>query len=106
MSKRKKSSRTAPARLKRQHRIDLAIRAVLSLTYAFAAGLYFKNAFAQLHDVDLSHLDAHFVGRGLSILAIGLYMLMIACLYILRLKPINTASGALPCASLQTQARL
>jgi protein-S-isoprenylcysteine O-methyltransferase Ste14 len=104
MRKRKKSSRvsiSAKAKKRTGHRlvVDLVIRTLLGLTFALAAGIYFKNALTQLQAMDMSHLDPHVVARGLSILAIGLYTLLIACLYVLRLKPVKTKAGALPCAA-------
>ena len=83
-----------------EHRaIDLAIRALLSLTFAFSAGVCFKNAIHLLQSVDPGQIDLHMLGRALSVLAIGLYTLMIGCLYVLRLRPASRAAGAWPCAA-------
>ena len=79
--------------------IDLGIRAVLGLTFAFSAGVCFKNAIDQFQDIDFDNPNAHLFSHALSVLAIGLYTLMVACLYALRLSPKKTASGAGPAAA-------
>jgi len=102
MSKRKspRKRKAMPLQGINAHRVlDLAIRFLLALTFALSAGFYFKNAFAKFHDVNLAHPDPHMLAHGLSILAIGLYTLMIACLYVLRLRPVNKFAGAWPCAA-------
>ena len=86
-------------KLNRRQIIDFMIRAALGLTFALAAGIYFKNAFAELLTPDAGTSGMHHMGRGLSILAIGLYTLMIGCLYALRLSPANRATGTWPCAA-------
>lgn len=83
----------------RQQVIDFSIRAILGLTFAFSAGVCFKNALEQFQSLDLDHLDAQLFSHALSVLAIGLYTLMVACLYALRLRPRNKTSGAWPCAA-------
>src|SRR5580693_1501868 len=102
MSKKSSSRRTRRAASKRvnPHRaFDLAIRFLLSLTFALMAGFSFRGGLDRLHKLDATHIDAHVVAQGFSILAIGLYTLMIACLYILRLRPTNKFAGAWPCAA-------
>lgn len=86
-------------KLSRQTVIDFSIRAVLGLTFAFSAGVCFKNALAEFQAVDLNNPNAHLFSHALSVLAIGLYTMMIACLYALRLRPKSKASGAFPCAA-------
>jgi protein-S-isoprenylcysteine O-methyltransferase Ste14 len=83
----------------RHYWIDLTIRAALALTFAIAAGLYFHNAITQFQQVDVNHVDPQIFSRGLSIAAVGLYTMMIAFLYALRLQTKSTASGAWPCAA-------
>lgn len=85
--------------LGRRDWIDLGIRALLGVTFAFSAGVCFKNASAELQTIDFGHPDAHAFSHALSVLAIGLYTLMIACLYALRLRAKNRAAGAFPCAA-------
>lgn len=87
------------SRLSRHDLIDLGIRAVLGLTFAFSAGVCFKNALAQFQGIDFDHLDAHLFSHALSVLAIGLYTLMVACLYALRLRAKSRVAGAWPCAA-------
>ena len=84
---------------KRQFAIDLIIRGLLGLTFAFAAGLYFHNVVLELQKMNGGKADPHIVARSISILAIGLYTLMIACLYAVRLKPLSRSAGAWPCAA-------
>lgn len=86
-------------KLSRHDLIDLGIRALLGLTFAFSAGVCFKKAIAQFQNLDLDHLDAHLFSHALSVMAIGLYTLMVACLYALRLKAKSRSAGALPCAA-------
>jgi protein-S-isoprenylcysteine O-methyltransferase Ste14 len=87
------------SRLNRHDLIDLGIRAVLGLTFAFSAGVCFKSSIAQFQDIDFDHIDSHLFSHALSVLAIGLYTLMVACLYVLRLRPKSTLSGAGPTAA-------
>jgi len=88
-----------PAGLSRHDMIDLGIRAALGLTFAFSAGVCFKNALAQFQGVDFAHFDATLFSHALSVLAIGLYTLMVACLYALRLRAQSQFAGAWPCAA-------
>ncbi len=54
--------------------VDLSIRFVLAITFAFSAGIYFKRAFADLLTVDMTHMNVAVMGRGLSILAIWAFI--------------------------------
>ena len=74
--------------------VDLAIRGVLSLYFAFSAGVYIKNALA---DFTTGAGSALVVTHVLSILAVSLYTMMIACLYAMRLPPVSRFAGILPC---------
>ncbi len=76
--------------------IDIVIRIFLALFFAFTAGIYCKNAGAQLHGIDMDHINAANIAMGLSIFAGGLYTLLIACLYVLRLRPVNKFAGLGP----------
>jgi protein-S-isoprenylcysteine O-methyltransferase Ste14 len=77
--------------------VDLGFRVVLTLFFAFSAAMYIKNALHEFHNLDSAnpHLDLT-LSHALSILAIGLYTLMIGCLYAIRLKPIKTVVGWKP----------
>jgi protein-S-isoprenylcysteine O-methyltransferase Ste14 len=55
-----------------------------------------KSASIHLHDIDFARSLPNQIGRVLSVLAIGLYSLMIACLYVLRLSPVKRSAGLLP----------
>ncbi len=79
--------------------VDLLIRFTLALTFAFMAGLYFKNAIEALSGLRVNSEDSKALVQAISIFAIGLYTLMIACLYILRLNPVSRFAGAWPCAA-------
>lgn len=87
------------SRLSRPDVIDLGIRAALGVTFAFSAGVCFRNALAQFQGLDFDHIDAQLFSHALSVLAIGLYTLMVACLYAVRLRPKNRISGTWPCAA-------
>lgn len=83
----------------RRFLIDLVIRFTLALTFAFAAGIYFRNALGVVQDIDPSTADLHSIGRAVSVFSVGLYTMMVACLYVLRLRPHKTASGIWPSAA-------
>ncbi|HEU0117756.1 MAG TPA: isoprenylcysteine carboxylmethyltransferase family protein [Alphaproteobacteria bacterium] len=75
---------------------DLVVRVILALFFAFAAGIYIRNAIASLHNADMHHWNAASLSQGLSIFAASLYTLMIASLYVLRLRPVNKFAGWWP----------
>src|SRR5262249_3737233 len=85
--------------LERRSLFDLVIRFALGMTFALSAGFYFKNALGRLQELNPKHFDIKIMASGLSIAAIGLYTLMIACLYVLRLRPVSKFAGAWPCAA-------
>ena len=76
--------------------LDIPIRVLLGLFFAFSAGVYFKNAAGQMAALDWAHPSPAQLADGLSILAIGLYTFLIACLYAIRLKPVNKFAGVIP----------
>lgn len=76
--------------------IDIVVRASLAVFFAFSAGVYYRNALVQLHATDMTQLSAASVSQGLSIFAGALYTMMIACLYVLRHRPINKFVGWWP----------
>lgn len=92
--KSKRSSKISPAALR--HGFDLTIRAVLALFFAFSAGMYVKNALAHFRSMEPGIFDAYVLTKGLSVFAIGLFSMMIACLYVLRLRPVNKFAGIWP----------
>ncbi len=58
-----------------------------------------KKGIAGLQNIDFTNPQPHEVGHILSVFAIGLYTLMIGCVYILRLRPVSKFAGAIPCAA-------
>jgi protein-S-isoprenylcysteine O-methyltransferase Ste14 len=86
-------------RMNWRYLLDLTIRFSLGLTFAFGAGLCLQKGMVQLRDFDPAHPQPGQIGQILSVLAIGLYTLMIGCVYILRLRPVSKFAGAMPCAA-------
>ncbi len=78
---------------------EFGIRVALALAFAVYAGTCFKEAFVQFRTVDFSPLNAALFTGAMSVISIGLFSLMIAFLYALRLRPVRRASGALPRAA-------
>jgi len=76
--------------------LDIPIRVLLGLFFAFSAGIYFKNAIGGMAALDWSQLRAAQLIDAFSILAIGLYTFLIACLYAIRLQPVNKFAGIIP----------
>jgi protein-S-isoprenylcysteine O-methyltransferase Ste14 len=76
---------------------DIAIRVALGLWFAFTAGIYFHNAWLHWHSADM--MNAPFFMRAtdmLSVAVIGLFSFFIACLYAVRLQPVNKFAGIVP----------
>ncbi|MGB9153551.1 MAG: hypothetical protein WCD70_10745 [Alphaproteobacteria bacterium] len=84
---------------KHRNNIDLLIRFALGLTFALWAGICLRGGIAGLRAVDLDHPQPHQIGHILSVFAVGLYTLMVACLYVVRLRPVSKFAGAIPCAA-------
>jgi protein-S-isoprenylcysteine O-methyltransferase Ste14 len=82
-----------PAFVFRHEWIDYPVRILAALFFAFAAGIYFRNA---SHKIDLVPFDAAALASIVSLAAIGLYTFMLACLYALRLRPVNKFAGIVP----------
>jgi protein-S-isoprenylcysteine O-methyltransferase Ste14 len=83
----------------RRYLFDLLVRIILGTFFAFSAGTCLRSSFLQLQGADLLKLDAHQMGRALSILTIALYSLMVAFLFILRLRPVSKFAGVMPAAA-------
>ncbi len=79
--------------------LDLVVRVVLALTFAVSAGFYLRNAFALFGRAAEIEGGAARFSHAASVLAIGLYIMMIACLYVVRLRPVNRFAGIVPCAA-------
>jgi protein-S-isoprenylcysteine O-methyltransferase Ste14 len=73
--------------------IDYPVRIFAALFFAFAAGIYFRNA---LNKIDWTHIGLAQAVDAFSIVAVGLYTFMLACLYVTRLKPVNKFVGIVP----------
>lgn len=85
--------------LDRRQLFDLAIRFALALTFALGAGICVKKGITLWQSIDFSNPAPHQIGQVLSVFAIGLYTMMVACLYVLRLRPVNKFAGAVPAAA-------
>lgn len=79
--------------------LDLLIRFALGIAFALWAGICLRGGIAGLREMDLEHPQPHQIGHILSVFAIGLYTLMVACLYVVRLRPVSKFAGAIPCAA-------
>lgn len=79
-------------------RIDLAIRLVLVAAFAFWAASCFKGGIDLVRQTDFTHPSGVQIGRLLSVLSIGLFTLMYAIVYAIRLKPVSKFPGLVPCA--------
>ena len=93
------SSETSAKLTRHRYLFDLLIRFALGLSFAFSAGVCLRSFAVEFQAMDISSSQPHEIGHVLSVLAIGLYTLMIACLYVVRLKPVSKFAGAIPCAA-------
>jgi protein-S-isoprenylcysteine O-methyltransferase Ste14 len=75
------------------------VRLALGLVFAVLAGACLKSGISGLRRISFDNLRLHQIGQILSVLTIGFYTLVIACLYVLRLRPVSKFMGALPCAT-------
>jgi len=76
--------------------IDIAIRVALGVFYAFSAGANYRVVISQGHSIDFAHLTIENISHILSTLSIGFYAIMVAFLYVLRLRPVNKFAGVWP----------
>jgi len=83
----------------RRHYLDLLVRFALGLVFAFWAGACLKSGIVGLQEIDSSNLQPRQISQILSVFTIGFYMLVIACLYVLRLRPVSKFMGVTPCAT-------
>lgn len=87
------------AQFNRRLWIDVGVRIVLGLFFAFSAGVYGQNALGELKRLSLSGFNLATFSNGLAIFAVSLYSLTIACLYVVRYQPTNKFAGWWPCAA-------
>ncbi|MGE3622720.1 MAG: isoprenylcysteine carboxylmethyltransferase family protein [Bdellovibrionales bacterium] len=73
--------------------MDLAIRFVLGVFFGVAAWVYFTNALAQLLHAGPSQSIAMKAVSVLSMFAMAAFVLLIACLYAVRLRPVSKFAG-------------
>ncbi len=85
-----------PSPMTRHDLIDLGIRLLLGLFFAFSAGVCYSRAITQFRNLDFNNLDANLFSHALSAVAIGLFTTMVACLYALRLRAKNKFKGFWP----------
>lgn len=70
---------------------------MLGLFFAFAAGIYFRNAWLHWRSPEFVNASLSMrVTDVLSIAAIGFFSFFIACLYAIRLEPVNKFAGVTP----------
>lgn len=79
-------------------RIDLAIRFVLVVAFTLWAVCCLKNGVELAQRTDFAHPLPGQIGHMLSMLSIGLFTLMYAVVYAIRLKPTSKFPGFMPCA--------
>lgn len=84
------------ARFDRVMLADIFVRTSLAIFFAFSAGIYYRNALAQLNAADMSQVNAASISLGFSIFTSALFTMMIACLYVLRHRPKNKFVGWWP----------
>lgn len=75
---------------------DVLTRFVLGTVFAFTAGTCIRKGILEAQSFNFADLHAYQLGKLLSIFAIGLYTMMIACLFAIRRRPINRAMGVWP----------
>ncbi|MDR3424596.1 MAG: isoprenylcysteine carboxylmethyltransferase family protein [Alphaproteobacteria bacterium] len=92
-------SETKDSPFDRSFWLDLAIRFALGVTFAFSAGVCLHSGISHMKGVDFAHPQPYQLGQAFSVLSIGLYSLMVAGLYAVRLRPISKFAGAIPCAA-------
>ncbi|MEJ0062565.1 MAG: isoprenylcysteine carboxylmethyltransferase family protein [Alphaproteobacteria bacterium] len=83
----------------RRHLPDLVIRLALGLAFAIMAGICLRSGFAELQKIDFDDPRPYQISQILSIFTVTLYTLIIACLYVLRLRPISHFAGYIPSAA-------
>jgi len=77
--------------------VDIGIRIILGIFFAFSAGAYGQNALREIQQLHETGFNLATFSKGLAIFAVSLYSLTIACLYVVRSRPTNKFAGWWPC---------
>jgi protein-S-isoprenylcysteine O-methyltransferase Ste14 len=75
---------------------DIIIRSFAGVLFAFSAGVSLRAGFTHLAGFDLSNPSLEVLGKSLSVFSIGLYGMMVATLYAVRLRTKSKSSGVVP----------
>jgi protein-S-isoprenylcysteine O-methyltransferase Ste14 len=79
--------------------IDIVSRLALGLSFAGVAGAYLSNAVVLARQVELPHADPVRLVDLLSVGAISLFTLLVAWLFLIRLRPVRKSEGIWPRAA-------
>jgi protein-S-isoprenylcysteine O-methyltransferase Ste14 len=77
--------------------LDAVSRLLLAVFFAYCAGIYGQNAYEQWQETLVTGYNIAFFSHALAIVAVALYTLMLAFVYILRVRPVNKFAGWWPC---------
>jgi protein-S-isoprenylcysteine O-methyltransferase Ste14 len=80
-----------PARL-----IDMAMRAALGVGFAWIAGLYARNAIGVAGRIEWAAPSLSLAAEALSIAVIAAFTILMAWLFVVRLRPLRKAHGMWP----------
>jgi protein-S-isoprenylcysteine O-methyltransferase Ste14 len=75
---------------------DVIIRVIAGTFFAFFAGASLRTGFMHLKGLDLAHPDLEVLGKSLSVFSIGFYGIMVAMLYVVRLRSCSKSAGIVP----------
>ena len=75
---------------------DIIIRSFAGVLFAFSAGISLRVGLAHLRGFDLANPSLEILGNSLSVFSIGFYGIMVAMLYVLRLRIESKSAGIVP----------
>jgi protein-S-isoprenylcysteine O-methyltransferase Ste14 len=75
---------------------DIIIRSLAGVLCAFSAGGYWRAGLAHVEGFDLTDPNLEVLGKSLSFFSIGFYWVMIAILYVMRLRTTSRFAGMAP----------
>ena len=75
---------------------DIIVRLLAGSLFAFSAGASWQAGLAHLKEFDLAHPSLEVLGKFLSVFSIGCYGIMVAILYVVRLRTESKAAGLVP----------